>query len=153
MFSWGVWPLNADASWGAYRFHQADGALMKYRYDILERSSVSTGDDGKLQIMFHDLLLDVFVKLRPDGVSVKRPGGEAHTSELGDVLVEIEDDDEVEQAKADGLLSLEQQQKIGRLRREFLEDAIPFLDAVDRAIEDAIQAERQRTDIHEDGPK
>jgi hypothetical protein len=109
--SWGVWPLAADALWGCYRIHGADGRVRAYRFDALERTSC----DG-LRVEYHDLLLDALVA----------PGAQP--------LVQWEDEDEVRDAMRAGALSAQQIARLNDFRALFTASAADVLREVDRLI-------------------
>jgi predicted RNA-binding protein associated with RNAse of E/G family len=77
--------------YNCYRFTRPDGSVIAYRFDAVERVGIRPG-----RVWYHDLLLDVLIG--PDGA------------------VWVEDEDEVEEATAGGLLSPAQQQRIERTK-------------------------------------
>ncbi len=109
--SWGVWWPHLP--YGAYRLHRPDGSLRVYRLDAIDRVIC----DGE-SVEFHDLLLDVIIL--PDGE------------------VRIEDEDEVEAATADGLLTLDQRWRIDWARHMFESRAELLMKRIDGAVEQAI---------------
>ncbi len=109
--SWGVWWPHLP--YGAYRLHRPDGSLRVYRLDVIDRVIC----DGE-RVEFHDLLLDAIIF--PDGE------------------VRIEDEDEVETALAEGLLSLDQRWRIDWVRHMFESRAELLMTRIDRAIERAM---------------
>ena len=125
-FSWGVWCLEENSIWGAYRTHDAGGKLRYYRFDCLERLHVKETPDpdptnSQLELWFHDLLLDA----RVDRVRTQR-------EEL--LQVEIQDEDEVEIALENGLLSSSQVARINSFRELITTDTKRIIDIVDNAI-------------------
>ena len=109
--SWGVWWPGLP--YGAYRVHRPDGSLRLHRLDALN----AVRCDGEV-VAFDDLLLDAVI----------RPGGE----------VEIEDEDEVEQALAEGLLDLEQRWRITWARHMFEHRPDLLVRRIDAAIDRAV---------------
>jgi predicted RNA-binding protein associated with RNAse of E/G family len=83
--------------YNCYRFTGPDGRVIAYRFDAVEHVGIRPG-----RIWYHDLLLDVLVG--PDGA------------------VRIEDEDEVEEARLNGLLSARQQRRIERTKALLLRD-------------------------------
>ena len=113
--SWGVW--WPALPYGAYRVHAPDGSLRLHRLDALNRVEC----DGKA-VSFEDLLLDAVIK----------PGGEAV----------IEDEDEVEQALAEGRLDIKQRWRIAWARDMFARRPDLLVRRIDAAIAEAIAAVR-----------
>ncbi len=113
--SWGIWWPGRPYS--AYRLHQPNGDLRLYRLDTIDQVVF----DGE-RIEFHDLLLDALI--RPDGE------------------VTIEDDDEVQQAIAEGRLSLDQRWRIDWARDLYANRADLLIQRVDHAVNQAIDAVR-----------
>ena len=109
--SWGVWWPGRP--YGAYRVHRPDGSLRVHRLDALNEVRC----DGEI-VAFDDLLLDAVIS--PDGE------------------VEIEDEDEVEQALAEGLLDLEQRWRIAWVRHMFEHRADLLVHRIDAAIDRAV---------------
>lgn len=109
--SWGVWWPHLP--YGAYRLHRPDGSVRVYRLDAIDRVVVEPEC-----VEFHDLLLDAIIF--PDGE------------------VRIEDEDEVEEALADGLLTLDQRWRIDWVRHLFESRADLLMTRIDQAIERAI---------------
>ncbi len=117
--SWGIWWPGRPYS--AYRLHQPNGDLRLYRLDTIDQVVF----DGE-RIEFHDLLLDALI--RSDGEVV------------------IEDEDEVEQAIADGRLNLAQRWRIDWTRDLYTNRAALLMERIDRAVDQAIGALRNGVD-------
>ena len=113
--SWGIWWPGKPYS--AYRLHRPNGALRIYRLDTVDQVCF----DG-VTVEFHDLLLDALI--RPDGE------------------VTIEDEDEVEEASAARLLSLEQRWRIDWTRQLYQQKSELLMNRIDAAVEQAISAVR-----------
>jgi len=96
-------------SYNCYRFTGPDGGVVAYRFDAVERVSIRPG-----RVSYHDLLLDVLVG--PDGA------------------VRIEDEDEVEDAVARGLLSPAQQRCIERMKALLLRDHARIIAECEREV-------------------
>ena len=109
--SWGVWWPGLP--YGAYRVHRPDGSLRLHRLDALN----AVRCDGEV-VAFDDLLLDAVINL--------------------DGEVAIEDEDEVEQALAAGLLDLEQRWRITWVRHMFENRADLLVRRIDAAIDRAV---------------
>lgn len=109
--SWGVWWPGLP--YGAYRVHRPDGSLRVHRLDALNEVRC----DGEV-VAFDDLLLDAVIS--PDGE------------------VSIEDEDEVEQALAEGLLDLEQRWRIAWVRHMFEHRPDLLVRRIDSAIDRAV---------------
>jgi len=90
-YFWRARPYNC------YRIAGPDGAVIVYRFDVVDRVRIAPGRVG-----YRDLLLDVWV------------------SPTGDVRVE--DEDEVEEARLRGLLTDAMLARIGRTRALLLRD-------------------------------
>ncbi len=110
-YSWGVWWLGRPL--GAYRLHAPDGALLRYRLDVIEEVRISEGE-----VRYRDLLLDA--RIQPDGE------------------VSFEDEDEVSEAIAAGGLSRVQRWRIDWARGVLRDRPGLVRGWVDRAIEEAI---------------
>lgn len=113
--SWGVWWPGLP--YGAYRVHAPDGSLRVHRLDALNRVEC----DGEA-VSFEDLLLDMVIK----------PDGEAA----------IEDEDEVEQALAEGRLDIEQRWRIAWVRDMFERRPDLLVRRIDAAIAEAVESVR-----------
>ena len=111
--SWGVWWPGLP--YGAYRIHRPDGSLRLYRLDALEDARC----DGEI-MSFRDLLLDALIL--PDGA------------------VQIEDEDEVEEALAAGRLNVEQRWRIAWTKSLFAERSELLTRRIDAAIAEAVEA-------------
>jgi len=113
-YSWGVYPLQAAAagvSWGAYRLHTSDHALLGYRFDVLHNVRVTSIPGGGCEVVFDDLLLDF--RVSPDGV------------------VTVEDEDELIAAAQSETLSPALVAQIRWLERQFLAQPSRFTEEVD----------------------
>lgn len=84
-----------DRTYDLYRMMSADGRLLRHRFDVVTDVRIGPG-----RIEYLDLLLDVLVD----------PGGEPR----------VEDEDEVEEAAAAGLLPPDRLSLIDRTRRHLL---------------------------------
>ncbi|GBG24460.1 Hypothetical Protein FCC1311_006782 [Hondaea fermentalgiana] len=130
-FSWGVWPLGADATWAAYRIHEADGRLKSYRFDAVAKNKATA--EGVVE--FWDLLLDAKVK----------PSQSTGTAGATQWIVAFEDADEVKAAIEAGELTDTEQSCIARFRHALEFDLDATLARVDREIADAEFHESERT--------
>lgn len=95
--------------YNCYRFTGPDGGVIAYRFDAVERVGIRPG-----RVWYHDLLLDVLVS--PDGA------------------VRIEDEDEVEEATAGGLLSAAQQRRIESTKALLVRDHARIIAECEREI-------------------
>jgi len=84
-------------SYNCYRIAGRDARVIAYRFDVVDRVRIRAG-----HVHYRDLLLDIWV------------------SPAGDVMVE--DEDELQEAVARGLLTPAEQERIHRTRRLLLRD-------------------------------
>ncbi len=118
--SWGVWWRTR--AYGAYRIHAADGSLLLYRFDALDRVRISANG-----VRYRDLLLDARIRREVEG----------------ELSVRLEDEDEVQEAVGQGQLSAHAQRRVRWTRELFVQGAERLLGRVDAAIRLAIEeAER-----------
>ena len=113
--SWGVWWPQLPYS--AYRVHRPSGEVRIYRLDTVDCVIVQNET-----VEFHDLLLDALI--RPDGE------------------VSIEDEDEVEEALAEGRLNRDQRWRIDWTRDLYANRAEMLVQRIDAAVEQAIESVR-----------
>jgi hypothetical protein len=118
LMSWGVWWRTR--AYGAYRIHAADGSLLLYRFDALDRVRIDVGG-----VRYRDLLLDARIRRDADGA----------------VTVRLEDEDEVAEAVTEGTLSTRAQRRVRWTRALFMRGADRLLARVDTAIELAERSE------------
>lgn len=126
-YSWGCWGSGVFGSLGlgAYRMHSPNGSLKMYRFDVIGSLTFECETNASTQtLIFEDLLLDATVN--PDGELV------------------FEDEDEVEEAQAENLLSTIQLRQLREARAALESDVAAITSAVDRAIEDAIALQAAR---------
>lgn len=116
-YSWGVWELEHNSFWGAYRTHQCNGNLINYRFDCVESAVVRPAiDTNSLDLCIKDLILDTKVFHKSDG-SLK---------------VIFEDEDEVHFHRS--RLSNNQIKIIDKFRQSFLEEPHELINKVDKYI-------------------
>lgn len=131
-FSWGVWGSGVfgEVGAGAYRIHSSDGRLQRYRFDVLGGVHWNATDEpGFVGVLtFDDLLLDAFV--HPE-VTADR-----------DNTTTFEDEDELQEAQAAGKLSTAQLAIVEVARDALKYNSGSLTQAVDLAIETAIQTRR-----------
>lgn len=122
-FSWGVWPLDENAYWGAYRLHNPDGSLLRYRFDCLEHSRVlpikENNHIAELELEFRDLLLDSIVMIETPNK---------------DCSVSFQDEEELRKAIASAQLAPSQILKTEQFRQIFTNKPWSVLQEVDNAI-------------------
>ena len=116
--SWGVWWRTR--AYGAYRIHAADGSLLLYRFDALDRVQIDAGG-----VRYRDLLLDARIRREADGALTAR----------------LEDEDEVAEMVAAGKLLAREQRRLRWTRELFARGAERLVARVDAAIERAERAE------------
>ena len=111
--SWGVWSMSRPHL-TAYRIHDPQGQLQRYRFDVIEDLAI-TND----QVFFQDLLLDATI----DGESRR---------------VELQDEDEVEEAIRLGKLTEKQQAIISAMREALTKTPSTLTREVDALIDMAL---------------
>lgn len=111
LYSWGVW--SRTRPYGAYRIHLPDGRLRGYRLDVIERVRISTDE-----VRYRDLVLDAWI----------RPGR----------AVQLEDEDEVEEAVAAGAMTSHEQRRVRCVCELFLRRPEAIMRRVDAAVERAL---------------
>ena len=118
--SWGVWWRTRP--YGVYRIHDVDGSLLLYRLDVIKDVRISAAG-----VRYRDLILDAL--LRPSGST-------------GKLNVRLEDEDEVETALRDGLLSAHDARRVRWTRELFLRRSERIAARVDAAIDQAVASVR-----------
>lgn len=116
--SWGVWWRARP--YGAYRIHDPEGRLLLYRLDAVDR--VRIGTEG---VQYRDLLLDALIRPRDGRVDVR-----------------LDDEDEVEEAVASGLLDAHAARRVRWTRELFLRRPEAITRRVDAAITLAVETVR-----------
>ena len=131
--SWGVWWTTRP--YGVYRLHDDDGSLLLYRLDVVKDVHISA--DG---VRYRDLILDAL--FRPQDEGRPRNEGPRSDSGAGEFNVRLEDEDEVETALHDGLLSAHDARRVRWTRELFLRRSERIVARVDAAVDQAVAAVR-----------
>ena len=112
--SWGVWSIQFP-NLTAYRLHDPDGNLIKYRFDVIDELEIHHD-----RVFFKDLLLDAVV----DGNSKE--------------LI-FEDEDEVQEALKNNSLTEQQILIINSTKELLSKDTVSILRHVDNLVDAALR--------------
>eukprot|EP00808_Paulinella_micropora_P001551 g30258.t1 len=138
-YSWGVW--WSDRPYCAIRLHLATDDLMAYRLDCLSETNI-TLQRSPPTIHFLDVFLDAW--LYPSAHPQFRPRSARDVGVAGNMSIALEDEDEVAQHQASGLLTPSVVQLLARCEDSFVHEASLLKAEVDAAIEHAVAAYENR---------